>query len=848
MFTRSHTSILALVASQGLLLAPAVQAQDVQAVTLPEIIAEGDGVGESYTINSGADDTGVDSGTSIIGEDEIEDRTPGSGDVNQLLKILPTVQFTREEGLASPDDIIDLRPANISISGGRIYENLITIDGMDVNSRLDITNDNVYNANEPAGNSAQTIWLDSSLIGEIILRDSNISAEYGSFTGGALEITTRTPRRYLAAEAYGFYTGDGITGFNVSDATLAAFGDDPLPVSPQFHQWRFGGSVDMPLSQDVAILLAAGRKIAEVTSYRHPNYGGGSYTESSTSDNYLASIVADLSDDMTLRAKAAYSPYETMNSRNNALGLDVLTKGGGFTGEIELANRGDLNWEVVAAYTHSNSGRESSTPGYSIPSNTTFGGVCSSSTCSLGGNGNLDQTQDNYALSFNASSQIGAGTLRGGFGYERVDAFRSRPEDQYSYSRGDTVADLPGSYGVTGTIICQDTTANTCADGEYALGQYNFGKQYDVAVGLDKLFAWAEYSLSAGAFDLRGGLRYDYESFLGNHDFAPRLAASWNLPLEGWVLTAGANRYYGKSMLAYAIREAYPRTILYRREGTVVGNDVVFADSDWTLYRETQPASYGQADLDTPYSDELTAALTGTVLGGQVRLKGIYRRGKDEFASSPSELVTVDTATGTSLYRSYTITNDGRSTYKGISLEWLRSLGTRHSLALNMNYSTTRSNNADYFETSDDEEFGEDIFLYHGDLISGLEIKQMNRRLDYAAPFIANATWTALWLDDRVTTNLNFRYRTGFDQIEDTTVNQTVDGVRYDVYDDVRYRDNFDVNLNVQVEVIRSQFGSLTADLRLENMLNRIPSKEHVSISYPYQYGRQAWLGLRYNF
>ena len=70
---------------------------------LPEVVAEGNEL-NTYSLSSGND-----TGTSTIKQDEVEARGAGSGDVNQLLKILPTVQFDHEEGIGTRDNILDLR-------------------------------------------------------------------------------------------------------------------------------------------------------------------------------------------------------------------------------------------------------------------------------------------------------------------------------------------------------------------------------------------------------------------------------------------------------------------------------------------------------------------------------------------------------------------------------------------------------------------------------------------------------------------------------------------------------------------------------------------------------------------
>src|SRR5690606_3327265 len=64
----------------------------------------------------------VDSGSSTFKREAVEDQASGSGDANEVLKALPTVQFSSTQGRASRAELQDLRPENISISGGGISE------------------------------------------------------------------------------------------------------------------------------------------------------------------------------------------------------------------------------------------------------------------------------------------------------------------------------------------------------------------------------------------------------------------------------------------------------------------------------------------------------------------------------------------------------------------------------------------------------------------------------------------------------------------------------------------------------------------------------------------------------
>lgn len=801
---------------------------------LPEAVAEGRQAEDAYEVG-----TGNQSGVSTIRRQEIEARTPGSGDVNQLLKIFPTVQFDRTEGTATREDLQDLRPADISIAGGRIYENLITIDGIDANSRLDVTEDNPFNFNEVAGNAAQTLWLDSELIGEITLRDSNVSAEFGRFTGGALEISTREARRAWGASANVSYTEDGLVNYLVSQPSLDAYAasGDPLPEPPEFRKWRFGGSVDVPLGERGGLLLAYNRSRADVLYRRTEAYGFEPAFRSSVSDNFLVSGNYDLGPDLVLSGQVTWSPYDSEAAAPNGIDNLIVSNGGGVGARLRLASSGAVRWDVTATFNHSDTSRTAPPANYSISSSTTNGGFCTSTNCTIGGFGDLDQTQDTYGLNAKIALDAGAGELRAGLDLQRVDALRERPETNFAYSRAILGAN----------IVCVDGEDLTCASGEYALSQYSEYRAYRAAVSIDAVGAWAEYDAALGPVDLRLGLRYDYESFLGNHNFAPRLAATWNLA-DDWTLTAGANRYYGRSMLAYALREQYPDNFIYRRAGQLVAGQRRFSNDQWSLFSTSVSTSYSQSDLDTPYSDELTAAVGAPLLGGTARLKGIVRWGKDEFARSlrqeePYELENGDIATR----RFFTLTNDGRSRYRGVSLEWVKTVG-KHTFALNANYSTTRTNNADYFLSADDVEEEGELVVFQGEVVKLLELLEQNQRLEFASPLLVNASWTALWLDDRLTTNLNLRYRDGFEQLEATGASEVIDGTRYQVYDFVPYSDRINVDLNLQFAVLREAFGTLTLDARISNLFDTIPARDSAAISQPYQEGRSVWFGAKYRF
>ncbi|HTO29221.1 MAG TPA: TonB-dependent receptor plug domain-containing protein, partial [Devosia sp.] len=482
---------------------------------LPEVVAEGEQIATPARLGSG-----VNSGTTIIERQDIQLRSPGSGDVNELLRILPTVQFDRNDTVASQDNIQDIRPANIAISGGHYYANNISLDGVNINSRLDVTNDNPQNGSEVAGPSAQTHWLDSELIGKITVFDSNVSAEYGDFTGGAVTIETRDPGRTFGVTATASHTSDQVTSFRLSSAAREQFEGSDLPATPEFEKWRYGGTVDIPLSDRAAVLVAYNHSESRVTHFANSKYGNAQRRFRDISDNVLVKGVFDIDNATVLRGQFAYSPYSSTSSTDAAVDAVVDSKGGGITSKLEIEHTGSFDWKVEGSYVYTDTSRTAPEVQYNIPNTTANGAFCASSTCTTGGIGDLDQTQRIYTLKATMGAELGDLALRGGVDYEHVAARKARPEDVFAYSRGKLASN----------IVCVDGDSLDCTTGEYALEQYNYNKAYNARVSLDSAGAWLEGALETGALTLRGGLRYDYESFLGNHVLAPRFAAAYRLP------------------------------------------------------------------------------------------------------------------------------------------------------------------------------------------------------------------------------------------------------------------------------------------------------------------------------
>lgn len=841
--TTSHRRLMQGAATWALALASIPTAAAAQSAATPQtprealptvVVTDPQATGPAYQFGDP-----IDSGLSRFDARSVETRAPGSGDAIDILRRLPNTQFAIERGTRVDEDSLrDLRPEMISISGGRPTDNLFTLDGIGANSLFEMSTPGSRGTSpahfeDVAGVSAQSIFIDTNLIGGISVRDSNVSAEFGRFTGGVVEIVTREPARRYGVQGSVGYTGSDLTSFKVPDSFTGA-----RPEEPEYSRYRWSLSADLPINERLGLLVAYNQSRAESTYHRGASYGGGAYGSESLSENYLVKALYELPDGMRLTAQVTHAPYRSEFEGQNGIRNRILTHGGGTTAKLSLDGvHGAADWKLELNHAWSDMDREAPQYNFSRPAG---GSVnwCAASSCTEGGFGDINQSQHDTTVLGRWNQPLGGGDLRLGFDYDRIQAQKQRPEENRAYQRG--------TYDVR--TACASPTDLACVAGEHALTRYISYQPFDFDVGIDAVSLWGEYTRDWVGITVRAGLRYDYESFLGNHNLSPRLSVSRALPWWGITATAGLNRYYGRSFLSYAVREKRPSNLTYERTGVLTGGKLMFSEN-WRLTTVGTPATYRNADLDTPYNDEATLAFTGPapLIGGEWRVKGVYREGHDLITSSTTETLTYDDVGRPRTYRVSRATNEGQSEYAGGSVQYLRTIG-RHGFTFSTSFSKTKSNAVTEYDIDEEEELGATLVVHNGQIVSLLDVARQNDRFDYASPFVASLDWSSRWVDDRLSLNVAMRYRGGFDRIEDTGVNERIGGVNYDVYGLIEYDPSVDVDLNASFDLVRENGRQAAIEARVSNLFDTVPYKNIGFTTNPYQLGRVVWVGVNFRY
>jgi hypothetical protein len=440
-----------------------------------------------------------------------------------------------------------------------------------------------------------------------------------------------------------------------------------------------------------------------------------------------------------------------------------------------------------------------------------------------GGFGNIEKIQESFDLtSLLRLEPIYVGALRhevtGGIDFSRTLGSSERQGTTYAYKGATLSAD----------ILCGNNDFD-CIEHEQF---FTTRMVYDAGMSraaIDQLALHGEDLLRYQRLELRPGLRLDYNDLMEEANLAPRFFAGYDLFGSGeTILTAGANRYYGGTLLAAKLREAMAP---FRSESRTSDN---LHPSEWEKASSQGPNVTRFTMLSTPYTDEINVGLEQKVAGGLLTLQYLRREGRDEFARTYSPLQPGG-------LRYYTLNNLGRTHHERYSLAWERSWA-RHFLSLNASWQETKTTNDSYDDTLlESEESGGQVW-YKDQLIfkSDLPARNQNRSLN------ANLIWIAELPGSFTFTNYS-RYRSGYRDIVPTGAVLPGTGVEAPVYEEITYSGKviFDWKLGWSTRVYRQQL--LAFSLEINNVFNaRLTHPSETTTIY--EMGRQFWASVAYDF
>lgn len=778
-----------------------------------------------------------------------------NGDLTSQLKLNPNVQYS--EAQLSSYTGGEIAPAEISIHGAKPYQNEILLDGVSIANDIDPGNKLTTATPDLIPGSAQSLAIDSSILCDIEVKDANVSAEYGRFTGGVVTSRVCSARKKLGGSVSVGYTSSGWSQLLVDPSQQAEFDQSySEKYQPRFRKWTYKSTLETRPSEEWGVLISAVRKTSEIPLRRSTTSNEGStisqeMTQRRKQDTLL--LKTDYTPagsphkaELTMVYAPSANTYFIQNFRDGDFTID----GGG----LNLSGRLESRYESATltnqlAYSRNQQSRRSDADSYrlwrwSADQNWGDPAAAANPTSGEGAWGDLDQEINTIEYKFRSAFKqftLGASKHRVVAGLEarRQRAEYDRLKDLYYYY---TQVSLPTSGAMSNcqlndgsfdTIACSTSPTLVQGVGQYFrnLMIYHAGS-FDLASNTGA--AYVEDDLSWRDLTLRVGLRTDHDSLTGNTNTAPRLKLGWQAAAPLY-LDVGLNRYYGRNLFAYALQE---------KIGTLKTTQSRVGTLTFGAPTTTRQENRLQ-DMRSPYDDEITTGLTydGDLLAGPLSVRYTRRNGHDQIVK-----LLVRGQTDCNANQCYIYSNNGGSTAKDFTISWSNArafktgkVATRLWVAANK--SDVATNYSTYTSPVGSDLLDDTLINYNGKVIRYSEKPADN----YNRPWTLRVGAMSTIASQQLTISNILRVRGGYQQIvENGTV--MYQGASIDNYEKTSLPRStaIDTVVHWTPRVYRDQ--RLDVKLTIENLTNK-KNQMTVSDSYvAYERGRTFALEIGYAF
>ncbi|APG26597.1 hypothetical protein A7E78_01200 [Syntrophotalea acetylenivorans] len=731
---------------------------------------------------------------SIIQSETLEKLPLRNNSINEALTILPGIQFSETANISTQGG--EILPPQVSISGGKVFENNFTIDGISNNSLLDPNGKTPLDSPNDLAGHAQEMFLDASLADKITVYDSNVSARYGNFKGGVVDAETINPLPWFSSKLFYRTTRDEWTSFHLDPEKEEAFlSSTDHREQPKFRKHHYGFDFHIPLTP--RLLTVSGYR--QLYSRIPLSQEGKSKTQERREENFLFKSLFQPTLSIDLDFLWTYTPYHGTYFKDGYRDSDYTLYGGGHLFSVGCHTRVPIaTLDTQVAYRTSENSREA-------PTHLTQTELSKNIWEREGFYGDLKKTQQSFQFKFDLSFlPISLGptnhVLNTGIDTQHVEGRFERSETSYLY-----------------TYLLNDNPFSTKDD-------YPNRKVYeesDAKASLRQYGFYLENIITWGRLEFRPGMRVDYDDYMHNLNLAPRMAMAVDVfSNRQTLLIGGYNRYYANTLLAYKLREGIEDEYF----------EQLIAD-EWTFWKGHNTDTQF-SELNTPYADEYVLGLEQRLFGGKMVAKYIQRKGREEFGK------TFEKEEDGIYYN--TLNNNGRSQHESYSLSWERHW-RNHYLSTNVTYQETDSSNESYDDLVEEED---PLVSFQGKLTSKSELP----RKDFNRPWVANITYIGKF-PYGLTFSTIAKYRGGYKAIQNSyKKNPDVtlpDGTNPYIYEEVKKGGAVIISCRVDWEKRLYQNHSMILSLEVNNLLNK---KTSVGDTDDYEIGRQVWAGMEYRF
>lgn len=794
-----------------------------------------------------------------LDRDYIRNQPSGNGDIGTLLRINPSVQYDNaQQSSFTPGEI---SPAEISINGAKFYQNAFTLDGMNFNNDIDPAQEGSPYKLAAVPGASQGMALDTDLLDQVTVLDSNISAAYGGFNGGVVEATTRKPTHETHVKVSEQLSRSAWTRYHVDKSlredtnNASSWGDG----EPEFTKTVLRATAEGYVTDTLGLLADITRKRSTIptrfySSHLVDQFGYQKETQRRAIDNYFLKAAWTPSDRLDVQASVMYAPEANHYYRSNIRDSGIDIKRGGL--QANLSVDWDRDWGTIRqrlGWSRTEQSRDPDSDDYQSWYFSDSKDWGTNNNTLQGEFGDIEQKQKTLSykldVNWNPVTWLGA-THRFSVGTQlsRQNVYYARLSESSTYVTPKSTTTCTNRAGVVDDVACAMGVTHTSSKttngwpGQYLTQRTRYATGR-FAFDTNSWGVYAEDDIRIDRLQLRPGIRVDGDSYMHQDTWAPRLAASFDVFGDNRTLIqAGANRYYGRNVAAWRLSDGINR-LRYN------GEKRTSLDSPWTVGTQaTNTVRF--SDLKVAYSDELMLGVEQRWAGMLFNLKAVNRKGRDEVIQVAGKTLG-EPSTDPTLASNYTTwTNDGRSetntfTLAVAPLHAVTWLGTTTTGLLSLDYTDVKYASPTYFDEGD-LFYANNIIQYRGKFIHYADRPAENWNRPWTARLSTTTRIPAL---DLTWTNF-LRYRAGYTDIGDTGRNVEYQGELVDVWDSRKFKGALTWDMRFSWEKpIGGQ--AIFANLDIGNVLDKsvVYGVSPAVTSAPYyETGRSFWIEVGYRF
>lgn len=677
-------------------------------------------------------------GQTTYSKEDLEKTPNSSKNITDFLKVNPNVQF--DHSVRSGLNQGELSASDISINGSQPYENKILINGMSINNNINPIGAKESNDPNSLMGSSQTVAVNTDLLCSITVLDSNVSAEYGEFTGGVVSAETCKPATAVG-KIHGSisydYTSDHWSKINFSSPEEQSNFEESTTESnqPFFTKQGISANIYGNLSEQLGFNAFGSFRNSDIplkTTLKDPT----AFEQNRTASNAGLELFYTPNDKTALKIGTQFfendgkyfkANIKDSESTHRSDSQSIYTQLDNYFDQFQLTQQ--LNYQNQTAERnaalHSYSWAKSAAKDWS-----TLNGLQQQ-----GHLGDLKQQEEKIEYSIKTlfkpiTTVFGLHNFKIGAGYGHYNASSERANNTYVYSsRTDTTSCVNGTEEL---IACDDSSTKN-----NTFGQRMTYLAHEIDVSQDRVHLFAEDNVQFNNYlSTTLGLRADYDSLTKDMNLAPRSSFSYR-PFgdQRLHILTGWNRYYGLNSFS---NELLDRVDQYQIRENRQKDSAGLWTNNWTEDQTyAGPTATYRSDLKTPHSDEIVLGLNGEYQNLNWGLKWVNRNNKDQLKQTILEKNSEITGNISQNTKSYD--NSGRSasdiyTFNIKNIEALQFKNSQHYFSLAANYSQSARNFETYAASIIN---GTAQAMYDGKLIDAEDVPSSN----YNIPWTVRATW-----------------------------------------------------------------------------------------------------------